>query len=97
MRNPTKPDPVDSRAPRIPVQRTPYEELILSGWDHAGAALAAIDALFADAIHDSVAHFTSWPCTLYDLRGIYCDSKQPWVELGGSMQRFPKMPPGPPR
>jgi hypothetical protein len=26
---------------------------------------------------------------------IYCDSAQPWVQLGGGMQRFPKMPPGP--
>jgi len=23
---------------------------------------------------------------------IFCDSAQPWVELGGEMQRFPKMP-----
>ena len=23
---------------------------------------------------------------------IYCDSAQPWVNLGGEMQRFPKMP-----
>jgi hypothetical protein len=23
---------------------------------------------------------------------IYCDSEQSWVELGGGMQRFPKMP-----
>ena len=23
---------------------------------------------------------------------IYCDSAQPWVELGGEMGRFPKMP-----
>jgi hypothetical protein len=23
---------------------------------------------------------------------IYCDSKQPWVDLGGEMQKFPKMP-----
>lgn len=23
---------------------------------------------------------------------IYCDSAQPWVRLGGEMQRFPKMP-----
>jgi hypothetical protein len=23
---------------------------------------------------------------------IFCDSAQPWVELGGGMQRFPKMP-----
>jgi hypothetical protein len=24
---------------------------------------------------------------------IYCDSAQPWVELGGGMQSFPRMPP----
>jgi len=23
---------------------------------------------------------------------IYCDSAQPWVKLGGNLQRFPKMP-----
>jgi hypothetical protein len=23
---------------------------------------------------------------------IYCDSMQPWVDLGGNMQKFPKMP-----
>jgi len=23
---------------------------------------------------------------------IYCDSAQPWVDLGGEMQKFPKMP-----
>jgi hypothetical protein len=23
---------------------------------------------------------------------IYCDSAQPWVELGGGLQSFPKMP-----
>jgi hypothetical protein len=23
---------------------------------------------------------------------IYCDSAQPWVQLGGEMQRFAKMP-----
>jgi hypothetical protein len=26
---------------------------------------------------------------------IYCDSAQPWVSLGGTQQRFPKMPPRP--
>jgi hypothetical protein len=24
---------------------------------------------------------------------VYCDSAQPWVQLGGDMVRFPKMPP----
>ena len=28
---------------------------------------------------------------------IYCDSAQPWVQLGGGLQRFPKMPPPPAR
>lgn len=32
---------------------------------------------------------TSW---LKPTMEIYCDSKQPWVELGGGLQRFPKMP-----
>jgi hypothetical protein len=27
---------------------------------------------------------------------IFCDSAQPWVQLGGDMVRFPKMPPPPP-
>ena len=35
---------------------------------------------------------TSW---LNPAMEIYCDSAQPWVQLGGGMQRFPKMPPGP--
>ena len=32
---------------------------------------------------------TSW---LKPTMEIFCDSAQPWVELGGGMQRFPKMP-----
>ena len=28
---------------------------------------------------------------------IFCDSAQPWVQLGGERHRFPKMPPPPPR
>ncbi|HEV2333983.1 MAG TPA: GFA family protein [Stellaceae bacterium] len=32
---------------------------------------------------------TSW---LKPTMEIYCDSKQPWVELGGGLQSFPKMP-----
>ncbi len=33
---------------------------------------------------------TSW---LKPSMEIFCDSAQPWVQLGGGMQRFPKMPP----
>ena len=35
---------------------------------------------------------TSW---LQPSMEIYCDSAQPWVQLGGGMKRFAKMPPGP--
>jgi hypothetical protein len=30
--------------------------------------------------------------TLKPAMEIYCDSKQPWVSLGGGLQSFPKMP-----
>jgi hypothetical protein len=49
------------------------------------AALPGIAALRAGTLDD-----TSW---LTPGMEIYCDSAQPWVQLGGSMQRFPKMPP----
>jgi len=49
------------------------------------AALPGIAALRAGTLDD-----TSW---LKPGMEIYCDSAQPWVQLGGSMQRFPKMPP----
>ena len=32
---------------------------------------------------------TSW---LKPTMEIYCDSKQPWVQLGGGLKSFPKMP-----
>jgi len=32
------------------------------------------------------------PSWLKPTMEIFCDSAQPWVELGGGMQRFPKMP-----
>jgi hypothetical protein len=32
---------------------------------------------------------TSW---LKPTMEIFCDSAEPWVELGGNMQRFPRMP-----
>ena len=32
---------------------------------------------------------TSW---IKPTMQIYCDSAQPWVDLGGDMQRFAKMP-----
>jgi hypothetical protein len=32
---------------------------------------------------------SSWPTPTME---IYCDSKMPWVALGGELQSFPKMP-----
>jgi hypothetical protein len=49
------------------------------------AALPGVAVLRAGTLDD-----TSW---LKPSMEIYCDSAQPWVQLGGGMQRFPKMPP----
>ena len=46
--------------------------------------MAGVAVLRAGTLDD-----TSW---LKPSMEIYCDSAQPWVELGGGMQRFPKMP-----
>ncbi|WP_174480121.1 hypothetical protein [Paraburkholderia mimosarum] len=83
-------NPVERRAgnqdwpPPEPRKRTPYEDLILSAWDNASAVPPAVDSLLAEHVHDSVAHFTSWPCTLYEPRGVYCDkahyyAARPWL------------------
>jgi hypothetical protein len=32
------------------------------------------------------------PSGLQPAMEIYCDSAQPWVQLGGERTRFPKMP-----
>ncbi|MEN8501245.1 MULTISPECIES: T6SS phospholipase effector Tle1-like catalytic domain-containing protein [Paraburkholderia] len=70
--------------PPSPRQRTAYEDLILSAWDTTAAVSPAVDGLLAEHVHDSVAHFTSWPCALYDPRGVYCDqvryyAARPWL------------------
>ncbi|CAN0621832.1 protein of unknown function [Burkholderia multivorans] len=72
-------NPVEHRAgnrdwpPPEPRQRTAYEDLILSAWDIPSAVPPAVDGLLAEHVHDSVAHFASWPCALHDPRGVYCD------------------------
>ena len=48
------------------------------------AALPGVSILRAGTLDD-----TSW---LKPTMEIFCDSAQPWVQLGGGMQRFPKMP-----
>jgi hypothetical protein len=48
------------------------------------AALTGMSIVRAGTLDD-----TSW---LKPTMEIYCDSAQPWVQLGGGMKRFPKMP-----
>ncbi|GLZ17876.1 T6SS phospholipase effector Tle1-like catalytic domain-containing protein [Burkholderia plantarii] len=59
--------------PPQPRKLTAYEDLILSAWDIDSAVPPTVDSLLAEHIHDSVAHFITWPCTLYDRREVYCD------------------------
>jgi len=47
-------------------------------------AFAGMAILRAGTLDD-----TSW---IKPAMQIYCDSKQPWVSLGGDLQSFPKMP-----
>lgn len=63
-----------------PRQRTAYEDLILSAWDNRAPVPAPVDGLLAEHVHDSVAHFTSWPCALYDPRGLYCDGEKYYAD-----------------
>ncbi len=53
--------------------RTPYEDIIIQAWDATTAVPDELEAFLAEHVHDSVAHFTDWPCALYEQRGIYCD------------------------
>lgn len=54
-------------------QRTAYEDLIIAAWDAPAEHHEHIEAFLAENVHDSVAHFTDWPCSLFDQRGIFCD------------------------
>lgn len=62
--------------PPEPRELTPYEDLILSAWDERAPLPPSVDRLLAEYVHDSVAHFTSWPSALYDPRGVYCDKRK---------------------
>ncbi len=68
-----QPSKASSGKPTISNPDTAYTLWLLSAWDDTTAVPAAVDALLAEHVHDSVAHFTSWPCALYDPREIYCD------------------------
>jgi hypothetical protein len=73
--------------PPGPRKRTAYEDLILSAWDNRSALPAAVDGLLAEHIHDSVAHFTSWPCALYEPRGLYCDGEKYYADAAKAGDR----------
>jgi hypothetical protein len=45
-------------------------------WDHARDGKPAVDTLLAGHVHDSVAHFSSWPCALYDPSDIFFDKSR---------------------
>jgi hypothetical protein len=66
--------------PPQPRQRTAYEDLILGAWDNRAPVPPPVDSLLAEHVHDSVAHFTSWPCALYDPRGLYCDGEKYYAD-----------------
>jgi Uncharacterized alpha/beta hydrolase domain (DUF2235) len=85
-------NPVEPRAgnqdwpPPAPRARTAYEDKILAAWDERSAVPPAVDGLLAEHVHDSVAHFTSWPCALHDQRGIYCDQSRYLADNRGNRQ-----------
>lgn len=53
--------------------RTEYEDLIINAWDSTTTPPEQVGIFLAENVHDSVAHFTDWPCALHEQRGIYCD------------------------
>jgi hypothetical protein len=81
LRHPIERRPGDPNwPPPEPRKRTAYEDLILGAWEEPAALPPAVDGLLAEHVHDSVAHFTSWPCALYDPRGVYCDTKKYYAD-----------------
>ncbi|MEN9656836.1 MAG: hypothetical protein RL571_301 [Pseudomonadota bacterium] len=56
---------------RVPRPQTEYEQCILAAWDNKEALPDSTEAFLTQYIHDSVAHFSGWPCALYDPREIY--------------------------
>lgn len=67
-------DPVEREADNVfPRPRSAYENLIVAAWDHLSELPGELEILFSEYVHDSVAHFTDWPCALHEQRGIFCD------------------------
>ncbi|WP_046166728.1 T6SS phospholipase effector Tle1-like catalytic domain-containing protein [Chromobacterium vaccinii] len=68
MRSPYDETSGQERTPRAP---TDYERLILAAWDNKAPLPDAVAAFLKDHVHDSVAHFSGWPCALYEPREIF--------------------------
>jgi Uncharacterized alpha/beta hydrolase domain (DUF2235) len=87
LRNPVEPRTVNRDwPPPAPRSRTAYEDQILAAWDERDTVPSEVDALLAEHVHDSVAHFTSWPCALHDQRGVYCDQSRYLADRRGTRQ-----------
>ena len=56
---------------KTPRSRTEYEQFILAAWDRKEVLPDSTEAFLSQYIHDSVAHFSGWPCALYDPREIF--------------------------
>ncbi|WP_438839670.1 T6SS phospholipase effector Tle1-like catalytic domain-containing protein [Aromatoleum toluclasticum] len=54
-------------------ERNAYEDLIIATWDDQSELPEEVGTFMAEHVHDSVAHFTDWPCALHDPRAIFCD------------------------
>lgn len=68
--------------------RTDYENLIIETWDAGTSLPDGAELLLAEHIHDSVAHFTDWPCALYEQRGIFCDRSRYLAEVKSDLASF---------
>lgn len=60
----------------ISLPQTDYEQLIINAWDTNPSLPDDSATLLAEHVHDSVAHFTDWPCALHEQRGLFCDEKR---------------------
>lgn len=74
-------NPVERRGDEAwPRPLTPYEQLMLAAWDEPARLPEPVEWLLSEHVHDSVAHFSEWPCALHDPRGIYCDDEKYYAQ-----------------
>ncbi|WP_283151242.1 T6SS phospholipase effector Tle1-like catalytic domain-containing protein [Silvimonas soli] len=71
LRNPQAEEVNQRPGPRA---LTDYETKLLAAWDDPAPVPMTIYRFMSQHVHDSVAHFSGWPCALHDQRGLYSDS-----------------------